>query len=773
MTRCHSRFLCPRFLCPLRVSASRRSFPLPCLAFLLGVLGVLAFTSCPTANAAPLPEGNAPPALSFPHFPDRQHAFVWRNWGLVEPARLAKVLETSEQNVAALATSMGLPEEPNVSPHWKTRGYITIVRRNWHLLPYDQLLVLLDMPAERLNHLLREDDFLFVKLGNHKPKCEPLKYAEPDARTRGRAAEIRQLVEKEFGDALAKPGEAPFAFLERFSRPVPQPRPVKTGGPPRFIYSYFAPFGDPLLDPSLDPFPDALLQELADRGVNGVWLHVVLRDLAPGGAAFPEFGNGHQRRLENLGRLVARAKRFGVGVYLYMNEPRAMPPEFFKDRPGMAGVREGDHVAMCTSDPAVRAWIGDALAHVFTRIPGLAGVFTITASENLTSCASHFNHAQCPRCKLRPGPEIVAEVNATIAAGVRRGSPTAEVIAWDWGWRDDWAAPIIAALPKGVWLQSVSEWSLPLSRGGVNTSVGEYSMSAVGPGPRATRHWELARKAGLKTSAKVQLNVTWELSAVPYLPVTDLVAEHCAKLAAAGVDGMMLSWSLGGYPSPNLDVAARFAPGAGAVPSKEGALDAVARARYGDAAAPHARRAWTRFSDAFREYPYDGGVVYNCPAQYGPSNLLYVAPTGYAATMVGFPYDDLRGWRGPYPPEVFAAQFEKVCAGWEAGLAEMSKAADGSPAAREDLLLAGAAGLHFRSVANQARFVMARDAKRLNEMKKIAAAEAAVARELYDLARADSRVGFEASNHYYYVPQDLVEKVINCRHVIERQEASR
>ena len=769
MTRCRSRFLIL-----LRASASRRSFPhsdlpLPSLALLLGVLGVLAFTSSLIANTAPLPEGNAPPALAFPHFPDRQHAFVWRNWGLVEPARLAKVLETSEQNVAALATSMGLAENPQVSPHWKARGYITLVRRNWHLLPYDQLLVLLDLPADRLNHLLREDDFLFVKLGNHKPKCEPLKYAGPDAETRERAAEIRRLVEKEFDDALAEPGEAPFGFLDRFSRPVAQPRPVKQGGPPRFIYSYFAPFGDPLLDPSLDPFPDALLQELADRGVNGVWLHVVLRDLAPGGEAFPEFGNGHQRRLENLARLVARAKRFGVGVYLYMNEPRAMPADFFANRPAMAGVREGDHVAMCTSDPAVRAWIGDALAHVFTQVPGLAGVFTITASENLTSCASHFQHAQCPRCKLRPGPEIIAEVNATIANGVRRGNPAAEVIAWDWGWRDDWAGPIIAALPKDVRLQSVSEWSLPLSRGGVNTTVGEYSMSAVGPGPRATRHWELARKAGLKTSAKVQLNVTWELSAVPWLPVPDLVAQHCANLRAAGVDGMMLSWSLGGYPSPNLDVAARFAPGAGAPPSKEEALDAVARARYGDDAAPHARRAWTLFSDAFREYPYDGGVVYNCPAQYGPSNLLYANPTGYAATMIGFPYDDLRGWRGPYPPEVFAAQFEKLGDGWEAGLAEMSKAAETSAPAREDLLLARAAGLHFRSVANQARFVMARDAKRADEMKQIAAAEATVARQLYDLARADSRVGFEASNHYYYVPQDLVEKVINCRHVIERQ----
>jgi hypothetical protein len=712
-----------------------------------------------------LPEGNAPAALDFPHFPDRLHAFVWRNWGLVEADRLAKVIGTSPENVRDLAASMALPPRPVVEPEWRTRGYITIIRRNWHLLPYDQLLTLLDMPAERLAGVLREDDFLFVKLGNLKPRCARLVYSPPDTRTSERAARIKRLVEAEFGDELAKPAEPRFAFLRRFSAPVAIPRPAPPG-PLRFIYSYFAVFGDPLSDDSLDPYPDGLLQALADRGVNGVWLHVVLRDLAPGGDAFPEFGRGHERRLENLRKLVNRAKRFGIGVYLYVNEPRAMPAEFFASRPGMAGVREGAHVAMCTSNEQVRRWLGDALAHVFMSVPGLGGVFTITASENLTSCASHFRQADCPRCGRRAGADVIAEVNATVEQGVHRASPDAKVIAWDWGWPDDWVPSVIAELPKSVWLQSVSEWSLPIERGGVKTTVGEYSLSAVGPGPRATRHWQLAKQAGLKTSAKVQLNNTWELSAVPYLPVTELVAEHASNLSAAGADGMMLSWSLGGYPSPNLKVAARLQKGGA---SKESVMDAVARERFGDRAAPHARTAWKHFSDAFREYPYDGGVVYNCPAQYGPANLLYPKKTGYAATMIGFPYDDVDGWRGPYPEEVFAAQFEKVAAGWDAGLAEMKLAAEASDnsAAREDYDLARAAGLHFRSIANQTRYILARNANRRDEQQRFAREETAVAKELFPLARRDSRIGFEASNHYYYVPQDLIEKVLNCQDVID------
>jgi len=64
----------------------------------------------------------------------------------------------------------------------------------------------------------------------------------------------------------------------------------------------------------------------------------VLRQLAPGGDEFPEFGEGYEMRQANLRTLVGRAKRHGIGVYLYINEPRAMPAKFFENRPDMAGV---------------------------------------------------------------------------------------------------------------------------------------------------------------------------------------------------------------------------------------------------------------------------------------------------------------------------------------------------------------------------------------------------------------------------------------------------
>jgi hypothetical protein len=444
--------------------------------------------------------------------------------------------------------------------------------------------------------------------------------------------------------------------------------------------------------------------------------------------------------------------------------------------------------------------MSDALAHVFRQVPDLAGVFTITASENLTNCASHYSWHVCPRCKSRSEAEILAEVNATIEEGVHRGNPKAKVIAWDWGWRTAaLTKDIIARLPKSVQIMSVSEWGLPIQRGGVPSAVGEYSLSAVGPGPRALEHWKAAQAAGLKTVAKVQMNNSWELSTVPYLPVMNLVAEHSHRLASAGVEGLMLSWTLGGYPSPNLETALRFFDGgssrasgqdsrAKAVPSVENVLDAMATKRYGAAGGPWARKAWAAFSKAFQEYPYDGGgVLYNSPVQVGPANPLYLKPTGYGATMVGIPYDDLEKWRGPYPVDVFGTQFAKVADGWRLGIPDLKTAVEKAPAEYKDevkaeLRFAQVAANHFQSVANQTRFVLARnrlnDASKslsteqrrqiLSQIRSIVLSEIDLARQEFVLTQEDSRIGFEASNQYVYVPLDLAEKIINCRWLLEQ-----
>jgi hypothetical protein len=53
-----------------------------------------------------------------------------------------------------------------------------------------------------------------------------------------------------------------------------------------------------------------------------------------------------------------------------------------------------------------------------------------------------------------------------------------------------------------------------------------------------------------------------------------------------------------------------------------------------------------------------------------------------------------------------------------------------------------------------------------DRMVKIAREEIEFAKRQYAIAREDSTIAFEASNHYYYRPLDMVEKVLNCHDII-------
>ncbi|MCJ7560256.1 hypothetical protein MUO79_06515 [Candidatus Bathyarchaeota archaeon] len=51
-------------------------------------------------------------------------------------------------------------------------------------------------------------------------------------------------------------------------------------------------------------------------------------------------------------------------------------------------------------------------------------------------------------------------------------------------------------------------------------------------------------------------------------------------------------------------------------------------------------------------------------------------------------------------------------------------------------------------------------------IKAVVADEIQNAKRLFVLTREDPRIGFEASNHYYYLLLDLVEKAINCEYIL-------
>ena len=763
-------------------SKSKLKSGLCLLSLVLCPAVITASTGQAKAVEKALPDENGGRAAISPApFPDRMSAYVWRNWGLVDKTTLAKTVNASVGDITTIATEMGLEAEPTILPEWKTKGYITIIRRNWQLLDYDQLMMLIGKNRAELYFSLMEDDFLWVKLGCVKPKCGPLDWQAITPKEKQLAAKgrmkIAQILEEEGLNPNAYE-EPRFSFVNGIAECDPNFKlPGKDASPFDFrvIFSYFADYGDPLADPEIGSFPEGLLQKLANNGVNAVWMHTVLRTLAKD-PKYPEFGEGSEKRIANLKKLVARCDKYGIKVYLYLNEPRAMPKEFFEVNAERKEIRgtclngpdgevtpdtTGLQYAMCTSHPETRRWLRDSVAQVFSQVQGLGGIFTITMSENLTSCVSRWGHRGCARCKDRNIGEVVAEVNNAMIEGMLKGDKNAQALLYNWAWPKDVEELIIKNLAhkESCRVLAVSEHAMKINRGGVEAEEQDYSISIVGPGEESLKTWQFCKAAGVRGAAKVQAGNSWEISSFPYIPTMDLVARHAVNLANAGVDGVMLSWSLGCCPSPNLEVYRELKRGE---KDENALLNRMAEKLYGKDKAPLARQAWTAFSKGFENYPFSCQTIYNGPHQWGPANPLYKEKTGYKATMVGIPYDDLDGWRAQYPGETYADLMDKVTKGFREGCRLM----EGVAKAKE-LDMFKAESMHFASCRDQAKFVMARDKGDKAGMRAIAQAELRRAKNYWKLVRADSRIGYESSNQYFFVPRDVLEKVLSCRAVID------
>ncbi len=720
------------------------------------------------------------------YFPNRLHAFIWRNWQLIPAEKLAEVVKTSVKNINEFAFSMGLPPQENVTSELAERSYISIIKRNWHLLPDDQLLALLGWTPEMLSSTLMEDDFLYHKLGDIKPDCDPLCYTQNGEKDKDAEKEIAQVIKEEFPEGINCSGDLLFRFLDDLKKTSDKalsslsPRKDRTI---RICYSYYASFGDPLLDKEKDPYPEAYLQRLSECGINGIWLPGILYKLAP----FPwdsDLSRSHELRLQNLRDIIKRAGKYGIGVYLYLNEPRAMPLSFFNGRPELKGVTEGRLTSLCTGNAEVRKYIVNSVSYICKNAPGLAGIITITASEYLTNCWSHGRGEACPRCAVRGSSGVISDVNGLLLKGIRKASPVKgkrqRLVVWDWGWKDLDRNEIIQHLPQEATVMSVSEWGIPLERGGTASTVNEYSMSVIGPGEHAMETWRLASGRGCDRFAKIQVNNTWEISTVPYLPVTENVARHAANLRETGIKGIMASWTLGGYPSPNLDILKEITENPEITIND--AMISVAEKWFGRDAAPQVVKAWCGYSRAFNYFPYHQDVVYRAPLQNGPSNLLWSEPTNYKSSMVGFAYDDFDKWRAVYPPEIFIGLLDSVADGFDRATMELSGRVRLNDPEKTNLAreidIARTVSIHMRSVSNQARFIFLRDkldsadtyaaaTVLLEELEAIIADEKELAKNLYGIQLHDSRIGFEASNQYYYIPTDLVEKVLNCRYLMD------
>ena len=698
-------------------------------------------------------------------FPAVWQAVIFRNWGKVSAERIAAVLRTDAETVRREAERLGIGEIP-FRPEWRKRGYLTIVRENWFLLSYAQLCTLLEIDGSALENWLYHEDFLYVKLGWNKPDVGEPVYAPLTEAQRRRTEEIAKLVRAQ--DLTEE--ERPFDFETRF-RKLADPPSFAAGGKvligERIVHAYLGGSGDLAELDAEACFPDSYLAAVAARGVTGLFIHAVLDQLSPFPFQ-PERSAGFEARRAVLADLAARLKRHGLALYLYLNEPRGLPLSFFDSHPGLLGATEAGLGALCTSLPEVKAYIREGVRDLFGSVAGLGGVITITMSENLTNCYSRSfgQPTSCPRCAGRSRAEVVAEVNTLIREGMREAGSDAKLIAWNWAWnaRSGFSAQeverALCLLPEDAAAMCNSEELLPMKVGEVEYYVLDYTVSQSGraPSPFTRDFFALCDRAGRRKFAKIQLNDSWECCAAPFFPVFDTNKKHLDNLLACGVDGLVLGWTLGGYPSPNMEYLMTRC-------REEGPdYGTWLRGTYGEDAAAIGR-ASELLSEAFTAFPFTINLVYNGPVNIGAANPFYPRRTGEIATMTGFPFDDVEHWIEPYRlPDVLEA-FRRMCGGMERAL-EAAAPAKGARA-EEWKEAAEVMRCNMQSTYNQLRFISAADPReRLGYIEN----EEAVTKKTLSLMQKNCALGFEASNHYFWDVNILLEKLINldyCRRVPE------
>lgn len=698
----------------------------------------------PEVKSVPLPPDD---------FPCRWQTVIFRNFGMVPAEHLARVLNCTADDIDREARRLGLrPRE--YDPAWLTRGYITIIRNNWYLLPYEQLLTLLNFSEERLAFSLEKDDFLDVKLGRFKPACEPIAYAPLTAEQIAETERIAQIIRRyDVSDR---------AYFDFFPQEhTPKPLTPRRGDAVRLVHGYLTPCGDAFLEDTSSHLPDTLLDRYAEQGVNALFVHGVLSSLSP--YPFdPSLSRDYPTRRAHLRDLVTRAGKRGIRIYLYFNEPRALPESLFGTTAdaSMMGHRQSGHAALCLQTEGARAYFYGAVKDLFTDIPDIGGILSITMSENFTHC-TYGRACNCPRCSSLPVGTVAAQVNNIMMQAIRDSSSHAELIAsmWGWspfmGWTEEQTAHAISLLDPEIAVMGISEYDLAIEKGGVKGRVIDYSISNPGPSEITRKTLLCAAEMGHKIYAKVQVSCSWECSSVPYLPVFDLELEHLQNLTRIGVNDLMLTWTLGGYPSLTYDLVADY------LEDPDGfSTERWYEKQFGENAET-VHRAVEQFCRGFRELPFSLSMLYDSPKNLGVANTWSLEPEGKRSTMVCYSFDDYETWINPYPLDVYLSQFRRLIADWRAGCETLAQAAQDAKTA-ELLLFARVALAHFRADLLHTEFAHAkRDlAGNRERLRELIEEEHGLTQELLTLAAQSPLVGYETSNHYFYTERNLIEKLI-------------
>jgi hypothetical protein len=534
-------------------------------------------------------------------------------------------------------------------------------------------------------------------------------------------------------------------------------------------------------------YHDNLLLRMAEHGFNAIWLRGSFRHFAKC-SVFPEFGGDSDRILSRLRSLAQRAARFGMKVFLYLNEPLGIADhdDFFKAHPEVRGAPSTykPMINLCSSTPEVKTYLRESAQYILSHVPQLAGFVMITASEYPSHCwcRSGLNPenpserigevSSCPRCIQRTPQEVVGEIVGLIREGATAVHPEAEIIAWNWSWamwEEDPQEGLLAALPPETIVMGDYERGEPAEACGFAYTNDEYNIKVTGPSQRFKGVARFLQERGRPVYARIQIGTTHENPDIPYLPVPTQIARKYHTLRETGVSGMMTCWNFGNMPCLATEVAGEFtwAP----QPSVEAGLRAIA-------AADDVVAAWDKLSLAHQDFPGSIPVMYNGPVSRGPAFLFMFDQVNKPFPNSWLLEKDIEGdqfgWAAPFGPEKVLECYRSEVAKAAEGLALLDQAlarttGDDHRRLARELGVARFHTIQTTSAANVVDFLLTRDAfyassdatektALLNRMETICRDEVVNAEASLPLLDADPRLGWHGEAYGYMISRELVEQ---------------
>jgi hypothetical protein len=591
---------------------------------------------------------------------------------------------------------------------------------------------------------------------------------------------------------------------------------------PRVSVSVFEKIWPDPGDPKM--YRDGYLSLMSHFSINGTHIYTNFFDYSMSDI-FPQLKNTDaEKNFQKLNKLVQRAKKHGIDVYLTLNTP-VLPPthEVFKKHPEIAGAthrpQDSTNRSMCTSHPNVLEYLKDGCQNLFHKVPDLKGLILIIGSEGFLHCYTGpvprpQEGTSCPRCAKRSAEEVVAELVNTVADGVKEVNDRAEVMVWPYSafvWsKDPYQLDFIKRLSRNVTFLSEFEKDEVIPKKGFQKHIWDYSIDFIGPSKRFVEQAKLAKSCGLRLCAKTESAVSLEFYNVPCVPVMYRWYQRFKKIGETSVDGLLEAWRFYGFTGSipeEIEDWYSWTP----LPEIDDLLGKIAKRDLGEHSISLCSEAWKRFSKAMEYHPRIQPYFFG-PLFMGPAHPL-ILDVEKSSTLPEIMFTDMirlseadgvtrrHGWKplfatdlswtgGPHLTECFIEHLEFFLREWEEGVSLLSEAVGKAeprkrPRSLKDLGVAKMISHIIRTSINVARFYRMRDelkeeitskAKKrqiLEGMLKIAREEKANSTSALKLVERDYRLGFGYTYEVAFTPEMIRAKIRQVEDLIQEMDRTR